>query len=113
MEEKIEDVLVKIGVPENVLGFDFIKEAVLILDRDGVCAKWICLYHEIGKKYGKTGGMVERGIRYALHATRKECKDKDVVNHYIGFTNTSNSNSISLLYRRIKREIGGMNEWRG
>lgn len=71
MEEKIEDVLVKIGVPANVLGFDFIKEAVLILDRDGVCAKWICLYHEIGKKYGKTGGMVERGIRYALHATRK------------------------------------------
>ena len=34
MERKIEDTLIAMGVPAYISGFDFIKEAVLILERD-------------------------------------------------------------------------------
>lgn len=105
MEKKIEDVLVEIGVPAGISGFDFIKEAVLILDRDKKIIKWTEAYAEIGNKYGKTASQVERSIRHALGVARSAKGDFDEVNRYIGFVNTNNSSSISLLYRTIKREM--------
>lgn len=105
MKRKIEDVLIKIGVPSNLSGFDYIKEAVLILDRDGMNVKWTAVYYEIGKNHGKTPTMVERGIRHALEVARSAKGDYEMANHCIGFINTSNSSSISLLYRMTKREM--------
>ena len=105
MEKKIEDALIAMGVPASISGFDFIKDAVLILDRDGMKVKWTGVYAEIGKKYGKSASKVERGIRHAFEVARSVRGDYDSVNHYIGFSNTNNASSICLLYRTIKREM--------
>lgn len=105
MERKIEDALIAMGIPASISGFDFIKEAVLILDRDGMKVKWTGVYAEIGNKYGKTPSQVERAIRHAFEVARSVRGDYDSVNHYIGFSNTNNASSICLLYREIKREM--------
>lgn len=105
MENKIEDALIAMGIPVSISGFDFIKEAVLILDRDGMKVKWVGVYAEIGNKYGKSPSQAERAIRHAFEVARSVRGDYDSVNHYIGFSNTNNASSICLLYRTIKREI--------
>lgn len=105
MENKIEDALIAMGIPASISGFDFIKEAVLILDRDGMKVKWVGVYAEIGNKCGKSASKVERAIRHAFEVARSVRGDYDAVNHYIGFSNTNNASSICLLYRTIKREM--------
>lgn len=105
MENKIEDALIEMGIPASISGFDFIKEAVLILDRDGMKVKWVGVYAEIGNKYGKSPSQVERAIRHAFEVARSVRGDYDSVNHYIGFSNTNNASSICLLYRTIKRDM--------
>ena len=105
MERRIEDALIAMGIPVSISGFDFIKEAVLILDRGGMKVKWTGVYAEIGKKCGKSASKVERAIRHAFEVARSVRGDYDSVNHYIGFSNTNNASSICLLYRTIKREM--------
>ena len=51
-ERKVEQVLSLIGVPANLVGFKYIKDAVMILQRDKENVKWTSLYFEIGRKYG-------------------------------------------------------------
>lgn len=104
-EEMIEDVLIDIGIPTSLFGFDYIKDAVLILGRDNGKVKWTALYSEIAKKNGKTMHQIERSIRHALEIARNLKVDYETVNHYIGFANTNNSSSISLLYRTMKRDM--------
>lgn len=105
MEKKIENALMAMGVPANISGFNYIKEAVLIRERDGADVKWMGVYAEIAKRYGKTVSKVERGIRYALEVARSANGDYDEVNHYIGFINTSNASSLCHLHRAVKNEM--------
>ena len=104
-ERKVEHVLSLIGVPANLVGFKYIKDAVMILQRDKENVKWTTLYLEIGRKYGKSMQQVERGIRYALQTARSHTEKRDDIEHYIGFEGSNNSSSISLLYKIIRGEI--------
>ena len=106
MENKIENALIAMGIPANIAGFDYIREAVLIVDKERMNIRWTGIYEQIGKKYGKRAYQVERSIRHAFNVARSEKGVYDVVNHYIGFAATNNASSISLLYRTIKREMG-------
>ena len=103
-ERKVEQVLSLIGVPANLVGFKYIKDAVMILQRDKENVKWTALYFEIGRKYGKSMQQVERGIRYALQTARSHTEKRDDIEHYIGFEGSNNSSSISLLYKIIRGE---------
>lgn len=103
-ERKVEQVLSLIGVPANLAGFKYIKDAVMILQRDKENVKWTTLYFEIGRKYGKSMQQVERGIRYALQTARNCGEKRNDIEHYIGFAGSNNSSSISLLYKVIKGE---------
>lgn len=105
MERKIEDALIAMGIPASISGFDFIKEAVLIIDKDGMDIRWTGVYAQIGNKYGKSATSVEKAIRHAFIRARNKSQYHDIVNHYIGFASTNNTSSISLLYRTIKREM--------
>lgn len=49
MERKIEDALMAMGVPANISGFNYIKEAALIRERDGANVVWMGVYAEIAK----------------------------------------------------------------
>lgn len=40
MENKIENALIAMGIPANIAGFDYIREAVLIVDKERMDIRW-------------------------------------------------------------------------
>ena len=103
MKRKIEEVLIKIGVPCANLGFEYITESILILEEKEI--KFTDLYAEVAKRYNTTSQRVERNIRTCLSKVRKNFDDYDLVDYYIGFKNCENSNSLCLLRYRINSEM--------
>lgn len=103
--EVVEDVLLKIGIPANFDGFNYIADAIEIMEKDKN-TKITTMYDEIGKKYETKGNNVERSIRHAFQVAR-ECKNGlyDDVEHYIGFSNMTNASSLARLLLMVKREV--------
>lgn len=104
-KERIEDTLLSMGISAGTKGFKYITEAIMLLDtEEWRCPKWTALYDQIGKKFGAMQRLVERAIRHALEVARGAKGKYETVEHYIGFTYTSNSASLSQLYLMLKRE---------
>lgn len=103
--QTIENTLIQMGVPANISGFQFICEALEILDADG-CenVKYTYLYAKIAKDHHSNPSRVERAMRHAFEIAR-DCRggDYELIDHYIGFVNCSNSASLKQLYLRIKQ----------
>lgn len=107
--EYVEDVLMKIGIPARVKGFKYIVDAVMLLDEEEwKYPKYTALYYSIAKMNNSTASRTERAIRHAFGIARSSRGDYDMAEHYIGFINCENSNSIASLYRMIKKEITEM-----
>lgn len=102
--EVVEDVLLKIGIPANLDGFNYVADAIEIMEKKNT--KMTIIYYEIGKKYETKGSNVERSIRHAFQVAR-ECKNGlyDDVEHYIGFSNMTNASSLARLLLMVKREV--------
>ena len=104
--EFVEHVLISMGMPVKLKGFKYIAEAVLLLDTpEWQEPKWTALYYKIARLYGDTESRVERAIRNAFTTTRTRVTNYELIDHYIGFTNCQNSNSITFLHRNIKEEF--------
>lgn len=105
MEKKNVKILLDVGLPRNLKGFDYIVDAISIIDRDGLSdMKWVALYYEIGKKYDRSDKQVERSIRYALWCIRDKPADYDIAEKYFGFVNCTNAATLSYLYTKCKEE---------
>ena len=67
-ERKATEILRKIGVPANVSGYRYLREAIAKTREDGGRVKGITklLYPDIAKKFGTSGESVERAIRHAI-----------------------------------------------
>ncbi|MBO5093940.1 MAG: hypothetical protein J6C33_06240 [Lachnospiraceae bacterium] len=103
--ETIEHVLIGMGMPVKLKGFQYITDAVMLLDTpEWKNPKWTALYYKIGVMNHDTESRVERAIRNAFLTTRNRVADYEMIEHYIGFTNCENSNSITFLYKNIKRD---------
>lgn len=100
----VENVLFKIGVPVNTNGFKFITDAVMIIDERPIKGITKDLYPEIAKKNRTIPSRVERTIRHAFATARSPKGNYDAVEHYIGFINCENGNSLKMLHMRIKQE---------
>lgn len=102
---KIEDVLLAMGVPAGINGFNYIADAVEIFDERGTNISITKeLYPAIAKKNNATSSRVERAIRHAFERVRSYRGNPEVINHYIGMDNCENSSSLKTLYIRIKQE---------
>jgi len=64
----VSDILKDLGISASLLGYHYIKEAILILNGDATKVKGITkrLYPEIAKLYGTTATKVERAMRNAV-----------------------------------------------
>lgn len=103
--EAIEHVLIGMGMPVKLKGFQYITDAVMLLDTpEWKNPKWTALYYKIGVMNHDTESRVERAIRNAFLTTRNRVADYEMIEHYIGFTNCENSNSLTFLYKNIKRD---------
>lgn len=105
--EKIEDVLIKIGMPTHFKGFTYIADVMEIFEeigtKDLVLSKDV--YPEVAKRNCTSDRNVEKAIRHAFLTVRDKLKaDYDTVNHYIGFANCTSFNSLVHLYLMLKRE---------
>lgn len=104
-KEIVEHVLISMGMPVKLKGFKYITDAVMLLDtREWQHPKWTALYYKIAVMNHDTESRVERAIRNAFMTTRTRVADYEMIEHYIGFTNCENSNSITYLYKTIKNE---------
>lgn len=103
--QTIENVLMEIGMPVNLKGFTYITDAVMLLDTpEWKNPKWTAMYYKIAAMNGDTPTRVERAIRSAFTSTRHRVANYDMIEHYIGFANCENSNSITYLYKNIKMD---------
>lgn len=66
--KRISELLKDCGVPTNVKGYRYLKEAIEIGLDDFACVEHITkeLYPEIAKKFNTTASRVERAIRHAI-----------------------------------------------
>lgn len=100
----VQNVMIKIGIPVDSKGFNYIEQAVYLLDKDEwKNSKWMALYETIGRNNGDIASRVERAIRHSLQCARSS-KNVDDVEHYIGFERRGASASVKLLYLRLKQE---------
>jgi len=103
---QIELILIQIGTPVALNGYTYLVDAVMLLDKpEWIHPKWSALYDCVGNLNNVSGKAVEKGIRKALETTRTNCADYNAIEHYIGFCNCSNSNSLMQLHRMIKNEF--------
>jgi two-component system response regulator (stage 0 sporulation protein A) len=65
---RITGILKTVGIPANVLGYLFAREAVAIAmrDRAAINAVTKMLYPAVAKSFGTTPARVERNIRHAI-----------------------------------------------
>lgn len=103
-KENVEDVLLRMGMSVNLKGFYYIRDSVLILDTEKNI-KITYLYFKVAKEYDSTAQRVERAIRHAFETVRNCKADFEVVEHYIGFINCTNSASLTMLRIRIKEDL--------
>lgn len=102
---KIEDVLLAMGVPAGIKGFNYIADAVEIFDERGTNIGITKeLYPAIAKKNNTTPSRAERAIRHAFEVARSPKGNYEVVEKYIGFMNCENSSSLKQLHMMLKRE---------
>lgn len=69
-EEKINKLLRATGVQQHLLGWDYIKYAILTVhDEGGVSkVKMMCVYSKVAKYFNTTSSRVERAMRHAIES---------------------------------------------
>lgn len=102
MRRKIENILLKMGIPVSVKGFNYIVDAVLIA-YNNPNAKVTDIYKMIGENYNATSLSVERAIRHSFDIARKN-RDENGTNEYINSMYLTNKESIWRLARIMKME---------
>ena len=104
-QRKIEETLIRIGVPVGIQGFRYITDAIKLLDKpEWKNIKMIALYEKVANMNNATAGSVERAIRHALTVTRNHVGETEDVLHYIGGKGSKSSDSLKMLHTRLKNE---------
>ena len=70
-ESKIRNLLMELGTPCNVMGYEYIKQAVMLILEDNDYKHYVTkrLYPQIAKMNKTTSSRVERAIRHAIELT--------------------------------------------
>lgn len=70
-EKRISEKLRRLGVPANILGFAYIKTAVMLIADDESYLYNVSksLYPTIAKQHNTTASRVERAIRHSIEKT--------------------------------------------
>ena len=99
--EKLEDILIALGITPNLNGFHAICAAIEVIAENpqekvfSSCK----LYQLVADKIYSTAGGVESAIR---HAFQKMDIDSEAYKKYIGVNNHSNFQCLNMLYYRVK-----------
>lgn len=112
IEDVISEILVELGMPSHILGYQYSVYAIKIAveNHDIINAITGGLYPTVAKHYGTTASRVERAIRHGI-----ECAwdrgDLDVIEKYFGNTisltkgRPTNSEFIARISNIVRRRI--------
>lgn len=89
----VSSIMQKIGIPANVKGYRYLREAVMIAadDMDIINAVTKELYPEISRKFGVTSASVERAIRHAIGLAWDRGNPHDLQQYFGGGAHWSKS----------------------
>lgn len=104
-----------IGIPANVKGYHFLREAILIVAQNPMRGTGITkdLYPEVAKKFSTTSSKVERNIRNAIEIAFKRGNDETYAEFFRGTINQNkgrptNSEFISMISDKVNNELKRM-----
>ena len=109
VEALVTGILHNIGVPANMKGYQYLREAIILAvkDKDENRAILKCRYKEVADIFDTTAERVMRAIRHAVEVAWDR-GDLDTLQRYFGYTvsNTkgkpTNSEFISIVADRIR-----------
>ena len=109
VESLVTGILHDIGVPANIKGYQYLREAIILAvkDKDENRAILKCRYKEVADIFDTTAERVMRAIRHAIEVAWDR-GDLDTLQGYFGYTvsNTkgkpTNSEFISIVADRIR-----------
>lgn len=105
----VEKKLLEIGIPAGIQGFLYITDAIMLMDKEKeeFCSngKMTWLYDMVAEKNFTSGSCVERSIRFAFGAIRKDETRRSIADHYIGLEKTQNKHSLFKLYMVLEDEF--------
>ena len=100
MEEKIEELLIDMGIYPNLSGFRYICKAIPYILKDKT-AKITYVYFVVSEEFGVTWTAVERAIRVAM---TKINKNSEPYKKYINADDITASQFLYLFAMRLERE---------
>ena len=102
MKNKIQKILLKLGITPDLKGFYYICRMIEIVKADELNEKSVIgIYEEIAEEYKTTASCVERVIR---HAISKADKESDAWKKYVGLKDVKNSKVVYTLAFNITEE---------
>ncbi len=109
LESEITNILHEIGIPAHIKGYQYLREAILMVIREieilGAITK--VLYPRIAEKYNTTPSRVERAIRHAIEVAWSR-NNVETIKRFFGYTiNTergkpTNSEFIALVADKLR-----------
>lgn len=104
-----------IGIPANLKGYHFLREAILLVAENPMRGSGITkdLYPEVAKKFETTASKVERNIRNAIEIAFERGNDDAYVEIFRGTIKQSkgrptNSEFISMISDKVRTDIKNM-----
>lgn len=95
--KRIGNLLISLGIPPSLLGFEYLIEAVTIWESR---KPTMAIYKAIAEKYKSEPLRVERCIRHALDKMSNEAQ-----NSYFKGIKASNGNCIAYIYWKESEEL--------
>lgn len=111
IDARITEVLHKIGVPPHIKGFQYIREAILMVYEDANCLSKVTkiIYPGIAEKFDTTASRVERAIRNAIEIAVNR-GNPEYIQMYFGHTlsgkknKLTNSEFVALVAEKLRME---------
>lgn len=106
----LDSVFLELGIPQNVLGYDYLMAAVLLVtdEPDLIQALTKKLYPRVADLCDTTASRAERSIRHAIELACDNSEPKTLANMF-GYTvgsakdKPTNGNFIALMANKLRR----------
>lgn len=111
-EKIVANELVRLGIPRNILGYEYLKYAISVCIEDYRQIRNLTkgLYPSIALKYDSTGSRVERAIRHAIKVSLKRA-DVVAIDEFFGCStskdgrNPTNGEFIAAISDHIRLNL--------
>lgn len=102
MNKSCSEILLKIGMKQNLKGFTYICEAIDLIDED---VRLSDVYKEIASRHNTGSCNIEKAIRNAFESARNNLDKYELIDEYLGYDNCSNYSTLIHLKNKIKNDV--------